>query len=100
MLLTRFFAALLFAVAIAVAGVAIEQRMLRYRQAISLDLHRLEVLDEELARRRLEVSQLGAPARILAQLREGNGSLQEPQQPVLEATRPPAAVQNRSSRLE
>jgi len=72
---------LLLTVPIAVAGVAIEQRNLRYRQAISLDLRRLEVLDEEFARLRLEVSRLGAPTRILAQLREGAWSLEEPQQP-------------------
>lgn len=81
MYVSRFFAALILVVAVAVAGVAIEQRSLRYRQAISLDQHRLEVLDEEFARLRLEVSRLGAPTRILAQLRQGAWSLEEPKRP-------------------
>lgn len=96
MFLTRFFAALLLAVSIAVAGVAIEQRILRYRQAISLDVHRLDVLDEQFARRRFEVSRLGAPARILAQLREGNLSLEEPQRPELRDADRQKLVESRS----
>ena len=85
MYVSRFFAALTLVVAVAVAGVAIEQRSLRYRQAISLDQHRLEVLDEEFARLRLEVSRLGAPTRILAQLRQGAWSLEEPERPEVKA---------------
>lgn len=100
MFFARFFAALLLAVSIAVAGVEIEQRILRYRQAISLDVHRLEVLDEQYARARLQVGRLGAPARILAQLREGNWSLEEPQQPELRAADRQTSLENGSLRAE
>jgi hypothetical protein len=92
MYVSRFLIAAGLAVAVALGGVWLERSNLRQKQAISLDIRRLELLEEEHARLRLEVSRLGATPRLLARLREGTWSIEEPNGPADAGPRPPVRL--------
>lgn len=81
MFVIRFLAAAALVVTVALAGVWLEQQNLRQKQAISLEIRRLELLEEQHARLRLEISQLGATPRMLAKLRKGSWEIEEPSEP-------------------
>ena len=84
-MLFRFLTALVFVVAIAMAGVALEKGGLAYRRQISRQHYRLEALRDQHARLKLRTQKLGAPQRLLDSLEAGEIPLQPPEQPPVTA---------------
>ena len=70
-MLIRFGAALLILVHVAIAGSAIEGRVLDERRALSRQHYRLDAARERVARLRIEAERLGGPAHLLAHFEEG-----------------------------
>lgn len=60
----RFLAALILAVVVSLVGNVIERRNLDLRRELAADLYRLEVLEENHIKLRMEAERLGAPARL------------------------------------
>jgi hypothetical protein len=75
----RFAMAVALIVGISLCGVALENRALALRRAISLQHYRAEQLEEQRVRLRLLCEELGAPARLLDLAESGrltSGSLE------------------------
>jgi hypothetical protein len=86
--MNRVLAALGLAVAVGVAAIWIEGYQLRLRQRVS-ELHQQrDMLAEELSRRRLAVSEMVAPPRLIERLDLRNAGLEAPQFPVSDLPRP------------
>ena len=64
----RFCAALSLVVLIAAIGITLEKKILDRKRAQTLQIYRLAQLEEKLARLKLRVQELGAPARLLESL--------------------------------
>jgi hypothetical protein len=67
----RFGAAVLLIVVVSLLGIAIEKRSLSLKRTISLQTYRAEQLQERCVRLRLRSEQLGAPARLMQAIEEG-----------------------------
>ena len=67
----RFLAGIALVVLISLAGVALEKERLRIRRNVSRQHYRTEVLRESLAKLRLRVQKLGAPAKLMESLESG-----------------------------
>jgi hypothetical protein len=74
----RFGSVLCLAAAVSLVGVAVEKSALELRRDISRQHYRLEVLQEEHARMRLQTQQLGAPRRMIDSIEEGGIPLNRP----------------------
>ena len=77
----RFSSAVALAVAISLAGVALEKRSLELRRETSRQYYRTDVLQDHLARLRLRAQQLGAPVRFIESLENGALPLKQAEQP-------------------
>jgi len=64
----RFCAALSLVVLIAAAGITVEKRILDKKREQTLQVYRLEQLEEKYARLKLRSQELGAPSRLLESL--------------------------------
>ena len=64
----RFCSALSLVVLIAAAGITIEKRLLDMQREQTLQVYRLEQLQEKYARLKLRTQELGAPSRLLESL--------------------------------
>ena len=64
----RFCSALSLVVLIAAAGIAVEKQLLDLKRQQTLQVYRLEQLEEKYARLRLRTQELGAPSRLLESL--------------------------------
>lgn len=66
----RFCSALSLVVLVAAAGIAIEKRLLDMKRQQTLQVYRLEQLEEKYARLKLRTQELGAPSRLLESLQQ------------------------------
>lgn len=66
----RFCAALSLVVLIAAAGIAIEKQLLDLKRQQTLQVYRLEQLEEKYARLKLRSQELGAPSRLIESLEQ------------------------------
>ena len=64
----RFCAALSLVVLIAAAGITVEKRLLDMKREQTLQVYRLEQMEEKYARLKLRTQELGAPSRLLESL--------------------------------
>ena len=64
----RFCSALSLVVLIAAAGISVEKRLLDLKREQTLQVYRLEQLEEKYARLKLRSQELGAPSRLLESL--------------------------------
>ena len=76
-----------FAVTAGIALIWIEAHNLRLRQKVTELYHKRELLAEDHARLRLEVSRFAAPARVLERVSQSSAPLAEPQLPVTKEPR-------------
>jgi hypothetical protein len=72
----RFVAAVLLVVVAALFGVALEKRILTLNRALTLQQYRTDQLEEHRVRLRLEMQQLGAPARLIDEIDSGRIALE------------------------
>ena len=66
----RFCAALSLVVLIAVLGITLEKQLLDLKREQTLQVYRLEQLEEKYARLKLRTQELGAPSRLLESLEQ------------------------------
>ncbi|RLS37355.1 MAG: hypothetical protein DWH81_11300 [Planctomycetota bacterium] len=66
----RFCAALSLVVLIAAAGIAVEKQLLDMKRTQTLQVYRLEQLEEKYARLKLRTQELGAPSRLMESLEQ------------------------------
>jgi hypothetical protein len=64
----RFCAALSLVVLIAATGIAVEKQLLDMKRQQTLQVYRLEQLEEMYARLKLRTQELGAPSRLMESL--------------------------------
>ncbi len=64
----RFCAAIGLVVLIAAAGIAVQKRLLDMKREQTLQVYRLEQLQEKYARLKLRTQELGAPSRLMESL--------------------------------
>lgn len=64
----RFCAALSLVVLIAAAGIAVEKQLLDMKRQQTLQVYRMEQLEERYARLKLRTQELGAPSRLMESL--------------------------------
>lgn len=77
----RFAVALILIILISVAGIGVEKRCLALRRTVSRQRFRYEALCELSTRLRLKTQQLGAPARLYAELKSRPQDLDFPERP-------------------
>ena len=77
----RFASGLVLIVLVSLAGTSAEKQNLRLRRQLSRQCYRSDVLQERLAKLRLRVEQLGAPARLIDALDQGRLKLRPPDSP-------------------
>jgi hypothetical protein len=82
MLEFRFGVAMVGLVACGLFASSIEAESLDLTRQLSYQQFRLQVIDDQLARLRLEAQQLGAPERLLKPLEDGTLTLKRPDKPV------------------
>jgi hypothetical protein len=70
----RFCAALFLVVLIAAAGITLEKRLLDMKRQQTLQVYRLELLEEKYARLKLRTQELGAPSRLLETLEKAEAA--------------------------
>jgi len=70
----RFCAALSLVVLIAAAGIAVEKQLLDMRRQQTLQVYRLEQLEEKYARLKLRTQELGAPSRLMESLEQAEAA--------------------------
>jgi hypothetical protein len=66
----RFCAALSLVVLIAAAGIAVEKQLLDLKREQTLQVYRLEQLEEKYTRLKLRTQELGAPSRLMDSLEQ------------------------------
>ena len=66
----RFCAALSLVVLIAAAGIAVEKQLLDMKRQQTLQVYRMEQLEEKYARLKLRTQELGAPSRLMESLEQ------------------------------
>ncbi len=72
-MLFRFVMAVLLLILVCLSGIALERANLDRRRLITLQRYRLDQLEDQRSRLRLEISRLSSPAR-LSSLSEGSSS--------------------------
>lgn len=78
----RFGGAIVLVVLTALAGIALQKRILDVRRAVSRQHYHMETLRSWHAKLRLETQQHGAPARVIESLERGRLMLDSPRSPV------------------
>lgn len=66
----RFCAALSLVVLIAAAGIAVEKQLLDMKRQQTLQVYRMEQLEEKYTRLKLRTQELGAPSRLMESLEQ------------------------------